>query len=77
MYGEGTLAGLTGIVPDNTNFKFGAVSQVWGYGSWLYGHLGQSAMFEEKNVECRLSYANWPYTLINEADVLIVEVTPP
>lgn len=75
IYGAGMQVSLTGIVPSGTNFKFGVIQQVWNYGN-INAQIGDSVMFNEKDVICRLainSSNNWPYTLIEQGKIILTE----
>jgi len=76
VYGIGTIASTTGIVPNNDIFRFGAVSQVWAGGE-VFVYAGTSVMFNENDVFCRLAYNNWPYTMIEAARLAGSEEPPP
>lgn len=76
IYGEGTQTGISGIVPNNSNIRFGEIYQVWA-GGQTFVYEGTSVMFEEKNVLCRLAWNNWPYTMIEGAKLAGTEEAPP
>lgn len=81
IYGFGSTASVSGIVPSSTGFLFGVIQQVWNYGN-INAQVGTSVMFNDKDVICRLAVSNannWPYTLIEEAKLVLTEniIVPP
>jgi len=66
VYGLGVEQSQSGITPENTVFKFGSVYQIWDGGEvFVYG--GDSVMFKESDVTCRLAIGTDPnnvYTMI-------------
>ena len=69
IYGIGSKDGVSGIVPPEGAF-FGNVDQVSQYGiAWV--KVGDSVLFYENDVQCRLAYANARYTLVQEAKLVI------
>lgn len=76
IYGAGVEAGLTGIVPSNTIFKFGNIYQAYDGGAvFVYGN--PAVMWNEKDEICRLIYLGYPYTLIEQAKLVGTEIVPP
>ncbi len=82
IYGEGMTRNNTGgtsqIVADNTDFRFGTVYQIWSGGTpFIYG--SGMVMFNNSDVQCRLLYNDYPYTLIHAARLAITEdiIIPP
>ena len=73
IYGEGVTTSNTGITPDNTVFKFGTISQVFD-GGGTFVNVNDQVMFKEEDVEVRLYYLNWPYTMIPAR--LVTKETP-
>lgn len=80
IYGQGTEQSQTGIVPTNTNIKFGTVYQIWAGGeSWIYAGV-TSIMFKENDVVCRLAvtennpndvYTMLPARLVTKENILL------
>lgn len=65
LYGIGSEVGFSGLVPDNTKFKFASIYSL-GDGDGL-AQVGDSVMFNEEDVICRLAWNNYPYTMIQQA----------
>lgn len=77
IYGYGTnQSTLTGMLVPNDSFFFGVIDQTW---NGLPGNVsvGQSVLFQQKDVFTRLVYSNQVYTLIEENKAILIEVTPP
>lgn len=67
---------VTGMVVPNDSFFFGVIDQTWsGINSNV--SVGQSVLFQEKDVFTRLVYNNQVYTLILETKAILIELTPP
>lgn len=65
IYGMGTAVSPSGIANTTANgvIKWGTVSQVWPGGeTYIYGN--DNVMFNENDVVCRLSYNDYPYTIV-------------
>ena len=75
LYGMGSEIGVSGLVPDNTKFKF-AVIYGLGNGDGPDAAVGDSVMFKEDDVICRLAWDNWPYTMIERAKLAGTEIPP-
>lgn len=73
IYGIGSQTGISGLVPDNTNFRFGMIYGL-GNGDGVDVKVGDSVMFNENDVVCRLAWNNWPYTMIERARLAGVEI---
>ena len=70
IYGAGdNVVGISGIAP-NPGFYFGEINQVNIYSAYT---IGDSVMFSESAVSSRLSYSNWPYTLLDETKIILTE----
>jgi len=78
LYGLGSETGVSGLVPDNTIFRFATIYNV-GSGDNINAEVGTSVMFNNNDVICRLAWNNWPYTIIEQAKLAGTEiaVTPP
>lgn len=77
IYGYGTnTSTVTGMLVPNNDFFWGVIDQTW---NGLPGNVsvGQSVLFQEKDVFTRLVYSNQVYTLIQETKAILIEVTPP
>lgn len=77
IYGYGTnTSTVTGMLVPNNDFFWGVIDQTW---NGLPGNVsvGQSVLFQEKDVFTRLVYSNQVYTLIEETKAILIEVTPP
>lgn len=76
IYGSGSnTSTVTGTVVPNNTFFFGVVDQTW---NSINGNvtIGQSVLFQDKDVFARLVYDNQSYTLINENKIVLIEITP-
>lgn len=77
IYGYGSnISTLTGALVPNDSFFWGVIDQTW---NGLPGSLsvGQSVLFQEKDVFTRLVYSNQVYTLIQENRAVLIEQTLP
>ncbi len=73
IYGAGlATASIQGIRADNDKFLWGTIQQVWNYGN-INAMIGDSVMFNNDDVMCRLIYNNYPYTLIQQAKLACTE----
>lgn len=76
IYGKGSSEStVTGIVPTQ-GFMFGVIDQMWN-GSNMNLQVGQSVMFREKDVVDRIIFNDWPFTVIPEDKVILIEVAIP
>lgn len=73
IYGAGTASGITSLQPDNAKFLFGRIQQVWNYGN-INASIGDWVMFNNDDVICRLILEQWPYTIIEQAKLVITEI---
>ena len=71
IYGFGTTTSLNSIVVTPNQFKFGTIYQI-GNNSQIW-HVGDRAMFKESDVTCRLAYRGVPYTIVEEAKLVLSE----
>lgn len=74
LYGMGNITGVSGLVPDNIKFKFATIYNL-GDGNGI-AQIGDSVMFNEEDVICRLAWNNWPYTMIQQAKLAGTEIIP-
>ena len=59
VYGASTQS-PSGLVMDNSDFRFGSVYQIWSGGeTYVYG--GDNVMFNTNQVEARLAYPQGEY----------------
>ncbi len=75
IYGIGSLTGSTGMVIDNS-LRFGTIEQVSQYQIY-WAQVGDSVLFKEADVECRLAYDNSAHTIIPEVKLVLREVPLP
>lgn len=77
IYGIGSSTGISGIVPPQSAL-FGVVDQISQYGI-QWAKVGDSVLFKEADVECRLAYPtnNSSYTLVPEVKLIIKEYPAP
>lgn len=74
IYGAGdSVSSISGLVP-NPDFFFGEINQVSIYSAYS---TGDSVLFAESAVVGRLSYSNWPYTLVEESKIILIELVAP
>lgn len=72
IYGEGDATSVvSGLVP-SPGFYFGEINQVNIYSSYT---IGDSVMFPELAVNSRVIYAGWPYTLLDETKIVLIELS--
>lgn len=75
VYGMGAETSRTGIVPGNTDLRFGSVYQIAaGSEVFVYGYM--SVMFLEKDVICRLATSStnpYPYTMVKVNNLILTE----
>lgn len=76
IYGSGSATGISGIQAGNVALKFGVVHQVWNYGN-LNANVGDSVMWNNNDKICEIRYLNWPYTIIEEAKLVLTEIVLP
>lgn len=72
IYGLGNPVGITGLVAP-TGFLFGAVYNAWNGNSELAA-AGDSVMFKETDVVCRLAWENGIYTLVETEKIKLTEI---
>lgn len=76
IYGAGSnTSTVTGMIVPSSEYFFGVIDQTW---NGVPGNVsvGQSVLFQEKDVFTRLVYDNTTYTLIGEDKVILIEVSP-
>ena len=71
IYGLGTTTSLNNITVTPNQFKFGTIYQI-GTNAQIW-HVGDRVMFKEADVTCRLAYRGVPYTVIEEAKLVLAE----
>lgn len=79
VYGAGLAMGTSGIVPSNTDFKFGTVYQISERGG-VWVEVGNSVMFNTNDAVCRLATSSvdqYPYTFIEGAKLALIETPAP
>ena len=75
IYGWGNEQSFSGIVPDNTDFVFGSVYNVWD-GGRVYVYGGDEVMWKKGTEQARLIYQGNPYTQIPARLVSKQEIIP-
>jgi hypothetical protein len=71
IYGLGDYVGVSDITPaDQQVFRIGTVYQSWDNSSIV----GQSVMFREADVTCRLAFNDYPYTVVHQAKLVATEI---
>ena len=75
VYGWGQEQSYSGIVPNDTRYKFGTVYQIWDGGQiFVYG--GDPIMWKDGDEYVKLAYAGSPYTMIR-ARLVTKDILPP
>jgi hypothetical protein len=70
IYGGGSDFGVSGISVLNSGFYFGMVDQVSIYSSFsIYDNI----LFSEDAIKARLLFVDYPYTLLDETKVILIE----
>jgi hypothetical protein len=70
IYGGGSDFGVSGISLLNSGFYFGMVDQVSIYSSFsIYDNI----LFSEDAIRARLLFIDYPYTLLDETKVILIE----
>jgi hypothetical protein len=72
VYGRGTNTGDQNF-PAAAGWKFGEITD---QAPDLSGLIGNSVMFKESEVRCVISYQNYPYTITEEAKLVLTENPP-
>ncbi len=75
VYGEFSSVGQNNITAPS-NCKFAVIDDVWNGGD-INAQIGQSVLFKEDDVICRLAWDNGTYSLIPVNKILLTEQTPP
>jgi hypothetical protein len=70
IYGGGSDFGVSGISVLNSRFYFGVVDQVNIYSSFL---IYDNILFSEDAIVARLLFIDYPYTLLDETKVILIE----
>lgn len=72
IYGKGSATGTNGIVATKEIFLFGVVDKTWG-GMGEGVIVGQSVLFADGDVTCRVKYDNTIFTIIPENKIILIE----
>lgn len=72
IYGKGSLSGTSTMQPTNETFLFGVVDKTWG-GMGEGVTVGQSVLFANEDVTCRIKYDNTIFTIIPENKIILIE----
>ena len=72
IYGEGVAVGVMGVQSEQDRFRFGSIYQIYDGGEVFFA-VGSSVMFDINQIETRLKYQNYYYTLIDQARLAIAE----
>lgn len=72
IYGSGTTTSINGITVTPNQFKFGSI---YGFGPQDHSPLvvGSIVMFREADVTCRLAFDTVPFTIVEQAKLVITE----
>ena len=71
IYGAGSEISVVSGLGSTPGFYFGEINQVNIYSAY---NIGDSVMFPETGVYTRVSYADWPYTLVDESKIILIEL---
>lgn len=72
IYGEGDSTSIVSGLVTVPGFYFGEINQVNIYSAY---NIGDSVMFPENGVNSRVIYAGWPYTLLDETKIVLIELS--
>ena len=72
IYGSGLATGTMGVGVEQGGFRFGNIYQIYDGGETFF-KVGDSVMFDANQIEARLIYLDYYYTLINQARLAISE----
>lgn len=71
LYGFGTVVSKSGIIPNSASFRF---ATIYGLGDCNTGaQVGDSVMFNMKDVKCVLAFGSGNYTMIEQSKLAITE----
>jgi hypothetical protein len=73
IYGNGFTTSQNWGYPAAAGFRFGVIEQE---AQDLYGLIGDSVLFKEAEVRCKLSYDNAVHTVVEYAKVVLTENPP-
>jgi hypothetical protein len=72
IYGAGLATGVMGVTPETNRFRFGNIYQIYDGGETFF-KVGDSVMFDADQIEVKLEYLNYYYTLIDQSRLAISE----
>jgi hypothetical protein len=72
IYGAGLATGTMGFTFEQAKYKFGNIYQIY-EGGEAYFNVGDSVVFNVDEIEARIQYQNYYYTLINQSRLAISE----
>lgn len=72
IYGSGLATGVMDVSAEEARLVFGSIYQIYDGGE-VFFPVGSSVMFDVTQIEARLKYQNYYYTLINQARLAIAE----
>lgn len=73
IYGGGNDIGyVSGLSTLSNNFYFGEINQVSIYSSYT---VGDSVLFGEDAIRSKVLYGGFPYTLIDETKIILIELS--
>jgi len=72
IYGAGLATGTMGVSVEQAEYRFGNIYQIYDGGETFF-KVGDSVMFDATQIEARLIYLDYYYTLINQARLAISE----
>jgi len=75
IYGIGSQLGPFQGINAGAGSLFGIIDQFAPYGHIKYS-IGDSVMFNEKDIVCRLAYTNIAYTIVPEVKLIMNENPP-
>lgn len=73
IYGPGSTSGISGVVPKDTSMIFG---YVYATGGSTLAIPGDSVLFKNTEILCRLAISNWPYMIVQNDKLILTEKPP-
>ena len=72
IYGSGLATGVMGFSFEESRYRFGNIYQIYDGGE-SYFNVGDSVVFDVNQIEGRINYLNYYYTLIDQSRLAISE----
>lgn len=71
IYGLGSETSIYSGLGTAPGYYFGEINQTSIYSNYI---IGDSVMFPEDSIKTRVSYSDYPYTLIEESKIILIEL---